>query len=125
MIMPLTHLLQEAKKFEVEAYKRPADINLLRKTHVAFSGSPLKHPYDPKKVILVPDPYGGSLFYYEFRSGDISFADELPSIVDLEGKTIPMVRIWVKKRSPALLCSPFLVEEMTPPRRPAGEEPRD
>ena len=33
---------QEAEKFQVQAYKKPKDIRLMRKTHVAFSGSPLK-----------------------------------------------------------------------------------
>ena len=55
--MSAPHLPQETKKFEVEAYRRPKNLKELRKTHVPFSGSPLKHPYDPEKVILVADPY--------------------------------------------------------------------
>jgi inorganic pyrophosphatase len=105
---------QEVKKFEIEAYERPKDLKELKKTHVPFSGSPLKHPYDPKKVILVPDPYSGSPFYYEFKSDDIIFAEKLPSIVNLEGETTTMVRFWVKKRSRGILCTPFLVEEIKP-----------
>jgi inorganic pyrophosphatase len=102
---------QQVKKFEIEAYKKPEDLKELRKTHVPFSGAPHKHPYDPKKIILVPDPYSSIPFYYEFRSNDIPFAEELPSIVSLEGATIKMARIWVKKMSRGLLCSPFLVED--------------
>jgi inorganic pyrophosphatase len=37
--------------------------------------------------------------------------EELPNIVNLDGETIKMVRIWVKKMSVGILCSPFLVEE--------------
>jgi len=85
----------------------------LRKTHVPFSGSPLKNPHDPKKVILVPDPYG-SPFYYEFKSDDITFVEKLPSIVNLEGETTTMVRFWVKKTSRGIVCTPFLVEETKP-----------
>ena len=102
---------QEVKKFEIESYEKPKDLKELKKTHVPFSGSPLKHPQDPKKVILVPDPYGSSPFYYEFKSTDVTFAEKLASIVDLEGKTTPMVRFWVKKMSRGILCTPFLVEE--------------
>ena len=83
----------------------------MRKTHIPFSGSPLKHPYDSKKVILLIDPYGGHTFYYEFRSNDISYVEELPNIVNLDGETVTMVRIWVKKMSVAILSSPFLVED--------------
>ncbi len=102
---------EQVKRFEIEAYRKPGDLNKLRKTHIPFSGAPHKHPYDPKKIILVPDPYSGTPFYYEFRSSDISFAEELPSMVTLDGETFKMARIWVKKTSVGLLCSPFLVEE--------------
>jgi inorganic pyrophosphatase len=83
----------------------------LRKTHVPFSGSPLKHPYDRKKVILVPDPYSSSPFYYEFKSNDITFVEKLPSIVNMEGEAVTLVRFWVKKMSVGMVCTPFLVEE--------------
>ena len=102
---------QEVKKFEIETYEGPKNWKGLKKTHVPFSGSPLKHPHDPKKVILVPDPYSSSPFYYEFKSDDITFAEKLPSIVNIEGETINMVRFWVKKMSLGMLCTPFLVEE--------------
>ena len=102
---------QEVKRFEIEAYERPKDLKELKKTHVPFSGSPLKHPHDPKKVILVPDPYGSSPFYYEFNSDDVSFAERLPNIVNLEGETTPVVRLWVKKLSRGIIYTPFLVEE--------------
>jgi inorganic pyrophosphatase len=102
---------EKTKKFEIEAYKRPRSSKDLRKTHVSFSGSPLKHPFDAKKVILIMDPYSRKTSYYEFRSQDISYVEELPSIVDMDGKTLTMVRIWVKKMSVGLLCSLFLVGE--------------
>lgn len=107
-------LPEQVKKFELEAYKRPKDLKELRQTHVPFSGSPIKHAYDPKKVILVPDPYGGNPFYYEFNNEDIHFAEKLPSIANVDGEAVNMVRLWVKKMSTGVLCKPFLVEEMKP-----------
>ncbi|MDI7259242.1 MAG: inorganic pyrophosphatase Ppa [Thermodesulfobacteriota bacterium] len=109
--MPIKNIPQEGRRFEIQAYKRPKDLKELRKTHVPFSGSPLKHPYEPKKVILVPDPYRSNPSYYEFNSGDISFLEELPNIVDLDGEIVKMVRIWVKKMSVGMLCTPFFIEE--------------
>ena len=106
-----THFPQESEKFEIEAYRRPKNLKELKKTHVPFSGSPLKHPYDSEKVILVGDPYSSHPFYYEFKSDDISYVEELPSIVNLKGETMTMVRVWVKKMSLGILCSPFLVED--------------
>lgn len=109
--MPTKNFPQEVKKFEIEAYKRPRNLKELRKTHIPFSGSPSKHPYDPNKVILIPDPYSSSPFYYEFKSADIEFVEKLSNIVDLDGETIKMARLWLKKRSVGMLCTPFLVEE--------------
>ncbi len=109
--MPIKNLLQQSKKFEIEAYKKPGDLKELRKTHVPFSGSPSIHPYDSKRVILVPDPYSTSLFYYEFKSEDIAFIERLPSIVNPDGEALKMARLWIKKTSVGMVCTPFLVEE--------------
>jgi len=103
---------ERIKKFELEACKKPKNLKGLRKTHVAFSGSLVKHPYDPKKVILVPDPYGGNPHYYEFNNHDIHFMEKLPNIVNVDGETVNMVRLWVKKMSTGVLCTPFFVEEV-------------
>ena len=110
-IMPITNFPQELKRFEVEAYQKPGNLKELRKTHVPFTGSPSKHPYDPKKVVLIPDPYGSIPFYYEFKSEDIAFIEKLPNLVNLDGETLKMARLWVKKRSVGVVCTPFLVEE--------------
>jgi hypothetical protein len=102
---------EQAKRFELEAFKKPKNVMELRKTHVPFSGSPLKHSYDPKQVILVPDPYGGNPFYYEFNNDDVHYVEKLPNIVNVDGETVKMVRLWVKKMSMGVLCTPFFVEE--------------
>ena len=109
--MPIKNFPQEVKKFEIEAYKKPSDLKEIRKTHVPFSGSPSKHPYNPKKIILVPDPYGSSPYYYEFESRDIAFVEKLPNMVNLDGETLKMARLWIKKMSVGVVCTPFLVEE--------------
>ena len=102
---------QEAVKFQVQTYKRPKDIKTLREANVGFTGTPQKHPFNDEKVILVVDPYSANNFYYEFDKKDLSYVEELPSVVDLEGNTFTMVRIWVKKMSVGVRCSPFIVED--------------
>jgi hypothetical protein len=111
-VMPIKNFPQEVKKFEMEAYQKPGDLKGLRKTHVPFSGSPSKHPNDPKKIILIPDPYSSSPFYYEFQSEDIAFVEKLPNLVNLDGETLKMVRLWIKKMSVGVVSTPFLVEEI-------------
>lgn len=102
------------QKFEIEIYKRPKNIKELVNTHVSFSGSPQRHPHDPEKVVLVTDPYSSNAFYYEFKTEDISYLEELPHLVNLDGKAISMVRIWVKKMRIGLRCTPFVVEDTRP-----------
>ena len=112
--MKTTHFLQETKKLELQAYKKPEDYNGLKKTHIPFSGSPRKHPYDPEKFILISDPYCSNTIYYEFSNDDISFAEERPSIVNMNGDSINMIVIWVKKMSIGIRCTPFLVDNTVP-----------
>jgi hypothetical protein len=118
--MPITKHPQEAVKLEIQTYKRPKDIKTLRTTHVAFSGSPQRHPYDPLKIILVADPYSTNNFFYEFHKEDIAYVEELPSIVNLEGESVTMVRVWLRKMSIGIRCSPFIVEDTAgrPHRKP-------
>ena len=105
-----TYFPQEASRFEIQAYKRPRDPRELKSTHVPFTGSPRKHPYDQAIIVLVADPYGSATFYYEFNAKDIDYVEELPKLVDVEGKAITMARVWVKKRSIGLRATPFVVE---------------
>ena len=109
--MPLK-LLRETKKFEIQLYRKPKEMNKLSETHVPFSGAPRKHTHYGDKIILVTDPFGGNPNYLEFNAEDISFAEELPSIVNLEGETVPMARVWVRKKSIAVRSTPFLVEDL-------------
>lgn len=102
---------QEAAKFQIEAYKKPRDLRLLRQNHVSFTGSPKKHPYDSDKVILIADPFSSDNLYYEFNKEDISYVEELPNLANLDGETIAVVRVWVKKLSVGIRSTAFIVED--------------
>jgi len=97
--------------FPLQAYRSPKDFQQLRKGHVAFSGSPRKHPFDPHRIILISDPYSVQACYYEFDSASIAYAEELPSLVNPEGESLSMARIWVKKGSLGIQSTPFVVAD--------------
>ncbi|MBF0118826.1 MAG: inorganic pyrophosphatase Ppa [Desulfobacterales bacterium] len=105
-------LLQQNNNFEIQSYKRPPNLKILKETHIAFSGSPQKHPYDPEKIILVAEPYSKNTFYYEFKTDDISYVEELPNLVNVEGEVVTMARFWIKKMSVGVRCIPFLIEDI-------------
>jgi inorganic pyrophosphatase len=109
--MSVINIPQESVKFEIQTYKRPNNEKVLKQTHVPFTGSPLKHPFDPEKVIIVADPYSTQTFYYEFKIDDISYVEELPNIANIDGETVTMARVWIKKRSVGIKCTPFIVDE--------------
>lgn len=108
--MTTSLLIKATETFELARFERPKDLKKLKQTHVAFSGTPRKHPYDPYKIILVVDPYSTSTFYYEFNTDDIAFVQELPNIVNDDEEIIMMVRVWVKKGCVALRSTPFIVD---------------
>lgn len=110
--MPIIRLLQKSEKLEIETYREATDALELKKTHVSFSGLPKKHPFIPDRIILIPDPLSASATYIEFRSEDISYVEELPSLVNEQGEVITMARLWVKKKSVAIRATPFVVEDI-------------
>jgi hypothetical protein len=106
--MTIKKFLETAKKFELEAYKKYPDLIF---NYVPFAGSPQKHPYDKDKIILVIDPFSTHTSYYEFNIADIEGVEELPSLVTIEGESVAMVRVWVRKGSIAVKGIPFVVED--------------
>ena len=102
--------LPEKVRYEIQTYESSKRATDLMRTHVFFCGSPLRHPHDPEKIVLIVNPLGTNTFCYGFRSEDISYMEKLPSLVSLEGEAITMARIWVKKKSVGICYGPFLVE---------------
>ncbi len=109
--MATSYFLQKAETLAIQTYKKPKNIQELRKTHIPFSGLLKKNPYDSKKIILITDPDSPGTSYYEFKTDDISCAEEMPTLVNMDGETITMARIWVKKKSIGVRFIPFIVED--------------
>lgn len=76
---------------------------------ICFSGAPRKHPYDREKILLIRTPFGYRTFFYEFRLADITHAEDMPNIVTENGESVPMVNLWIRKKSPALKIQAFEV----------------
>jgi inorganic pyrophosphatase len=108
--MTIEKFLEKATKFEIEAYKR---IPNLEADHVAFTGSPRKHPSDDDKIVLIVDPFSAQTFFYEFQTDNIAGVEILPSLATAQGETVTMARVWVKKGSIAIRSTPFVVEDTT------------
>lgn len=110
--MPVTHFLQKTEKLALNCYREPHDTAELMISHVPFTGALFKHSHDTEKVVLVPDPFSPNTSYYEFRSSDVCYAEEMPNIVSISGDIIPITRIWVKKKNIGIRCTPFVVEDV-------------
>ena len=109
--MPIRHLLQLSASKHLQKYSAGVDRDELFARFVSFAGAPRKHPYDPNRILLVTDPFSMHTSFYEFESEDIVYAEEINTLVTPDGETVNMVRIWVRKGSIWLHCTPFLVED--------------
>lgn len=109
--MSVEHFIELKEKFELQKYVRPVEID--KKEGVSFCGSPRKHPYDKKRVVLIADPLSENTYYYEFKIDDIITAEELPNIANIDGESVSMVRIWIRKKSIGMQCSPFIVDSIS------------
>lgn len=112
-MMAIVNFLELKEKFEIQTAVKPQGFDKTK--HIPFSGSPRKHPHDASRVVLIADPFSDNTFYYEFRAKDISFAEDLPNMTTIDGESVSMIRIWVKKQSIAVRCTPFIVDAI---RRP-------
>ena len=106
--MPIEKLLEHTEKFEIDAYRRQPDFIT---NHISFTGTPEKHPCDADKIILIIDPLSANISYYEFATADIKGVEEMPSLVTMEGESIRVIRIWVRKGSIGVRSTPFIVED--------------
>ncbi|MGD8700994.1 MAG: inorganic pyrophosphatase Ppa [Desulfosarcina sp.] len=104
-----TTCLQKSVTFEIEKYSPPKDLRSLAKTHVPYSGTAQRHPFDPEQIILIPDPYNPDSSYLKIVKRDITHVEKLATVVNMAGETVAMVRVWVKKGSRAVQCTPFQV----------------
>lgn len=103
--MEITLLIDQ---YQIEPYRGGPD--KLRHVAVCFTGSP-RSSSDPDKILLLNDPASQAAFFYEFRSADIVYAEEAPSLVMGDGSTVPMVRLWIRKGATALRIVPFHVQD--------------
>lgn len=79
------------------------------KNSVSFSGSPMPHPYDKNKFILITDPLSDYAEFFEFNKNDITKIEEINSIATESGESVRFLKIWVKEGSLGLRCEPFIV----------------
>ncbi|RKX77589.1 MAG: hypothetical protein DRP87_08715 [Spirochaetes bacterium] len=104
--MKVNNYLDTLPLFEIELY----DVHKgLKKDCVAFTGTPRKHPYDNEKMILILDPFSSDTIFFEFKIEDIADVEYMPSIATESGKSLKMVKIWVKKGSLGIKYEPFEV----------------
>ena len=81
------------------------------KNTVPFTGYPRQHPADKEKLILVYDPLGANPMVMEFKLGDVLYVEEVHSAVTETGEGVPLIKLWIRRGSRAVLLEPFEVDE--------------
>jgi hypothetical protein len=106
--MNITRYIDSVPVYEIIKYSPRPD---LAKDNVSFTGAPRKHPYDPKKILLISDPFSSNTIIFEFTTSDISHIEEISHMVSEAGEGLHIVRIWVRKGSLGLRYEPFVVAD--------------
>ena len=106
--MSFEKYLETKPFYEITKYSRHPDYS---KGNVAFTGTPRKHPYDEKKILLISDPFSSNTIFFEFRLKDITYIEELSQLATEDGEILNIVKIWIKKGSLGIKYEPFVVED--------------
>ncbi len=101
-----SELLKGYPKFEIQTIKTDKNFN---KTHVVFEGVPNRHKDNSKKMVLITGVDSGDTRFYEFDINDIDRFENVETVVSLNGKAFPVVKIWVKLGVLAFRYEPFVV----------------
>lgn len=111
--MIIEHLMKLESTYNIQVFEEKQDISHLTDTHVCFTGTPKKHPDNDAVIILITNYLGSNPLYNEFKLADISYVEKVSNEVTLDGDTVPIVRLWVKKGSVGVHCIPFVVEQIS------------
>lgn len=91
------------------ALEKYADRNRLAKEAVPYIGHPTRSAYDPDKIFLRLEPLSNNGALLEFNREDILFAENVETVVNKEGKTFQIFKIWVRIGCVGLKLEPFSV----------------
>ncbi len=83
--------------------------NFSKDESVSFTGSPIHHPYDNSKFMLITDPLSEHTSFYEFSKVDVISVENLSSILSTKGESIHIIKVWIKTGVLALRYEPFIV----------------
>ncbi|HUX11863.1 MAG TPA: hypothetical protein VMW87_02475 [Spirochaetia bacterium] len=110
--MSVQNYLETSPLHEISRYAAQSDYE---REGVLFSGTARKHPYDRQKLLLIPPPFATPHVLYEFRLSDILHAENRSNLVMVNGESLPMIDMWVRKGSTGIIMHSFEVGRETVP----------
>ena len=81
------------------------------KDGVPFVGYPRQHPSENHKFILMYDPLGENPRIIEFKIEDVLYMEDVHSAVTESGEATPLVKVWIRKGTLAVIMEPFEVDD--------------
>jgi hypothetical protein len=81
------------------------------KDGVPFIGYPRQHPSEKRKFILMYDPLGENPRIIEFKIEDVLYMEDIHSAVTESGEAAPLVKVWIRKGTLAVILDPFEVDD--------------
>jgi len=77
---------------------------------VCFIGTPFKNTNVKDKIFLSSNLFSIKKVFYEFSIKDIIKFEEIDNIVNVQGNSYSIYKVWVKKGAKALKHEPFIIE---------------
>jgi hypothetical protein len=93
------------------ALEKYSDRNRLLREAVPYVGEPKQSASEPGKVFLRLNRLSSNGALLEFKTEDVLFAENVETVVDIEGGTFQIVKIWVRIGSIGIKLEPFSVQD--------------
>ena len=104
--------LAQAQRYEIERYAKG---QVCSETHVAYTGVPNKHRDSEERMVLACGVDSGAPTFLDFSLADVDRMEQAETMVTLDGRAVPLVRLWVRKGALAFRYLPFVVDDILLP----------
>ncbi|HEY5714872.1 MAG TPA: hypothetical protein VIS54_00510 [Psychromonas sp.] len=91
------------------ALEKYANRNRLLNEAVPYVGHPKQSASEPNKIFLRLNPLSSSGALLEFKTEDVVFAENIETVVNKEGETFQIFKIWIRIGSVGVKLEQFLV----------------
>lgn len=77
---------------------------------VIIIGAPFKNQSNPDKLFISPTLFSNSKIVYEIERSDVLRWEEMDNIVDSDGRTVYVIKLYVRRGAHAVKYEPIILQ---------------